>query len=62
MSIAAILGLITALEPAVVNTILLIKNKATGQVTAIAVLDSVDAAVAANQTAIQTWLSGHPSA
>lgn len=62
MPIAAILQLITALEPAILNVVLLFKNKQTGQVTAIAVLDSVDAQVADNQKVIQAWLTTHQSA
>lgn len=59
MTTAAILQLITLLEPEIVNIVMMIKDKKTGSLTVIAVLDSVDAQVKENQAAMATWLGTH---
>ncbi len=62
MGIAAILQLITALEPGIVNTIVAIRNKANGSIDVLAVLDSADTQLAANQQQIAAWMSAHGKA
>lgn len=57
MEISAILGLITLLEPQIVNVIMMIKDKKTGTMSVIAVLDSVDAQTEANQRQIADWVA-----
>lgn len=61
MNTAAILQLISILEPQIVNVVMMVKDKKTGTMTVFAVLDSVDAQTAANQTAIQNFLGSHPT-
>ena len=55
--IPGIITLLTTLEPQIVNLVMFIKDKTTGTMSAIAILDSVDAAVATNQTQITNYIA-----
>jgi hypothetical protein len=57
MGIAGIVQLLTILEPQIVNLVMFIKDKSTGQLSAIAILDSVDAQVKANQDALTNYIA-----
>ena len=57
MGIPQIIALLTTLEPQIVNLVMFVKDKTTGTLSAIAILDSVDAQVAANQTQIVNFIA-----
>lgn len=57
MGIPAIVGLLTLLEPQIVNLVMFIKDKTTGTLTAIAILDSVDAQVKSNQDILTAYIA-----
>ncbi len=57
MGIAGIVSLLTILEPQIVNLVMFFKDKSTGQLSAIAILDSVDAQVKANQDALTNYIA-----
>jgi len=57
MDPAAIIQLITLAEPLIGNLVLFIKDKTTGTMSAIAILDSVDMQVQKNQDALNAYLA-----
>ena len=57
MDPAEILQLITLAEPIIGNVILFIKDKTTGKLSAIAILDAVDMQVQHNQDALNAYLA-----
>lgn len=57
MGIAGIVSLLTILEPQIVNLVMFIKDKSTGQLSAIAILDSVDAQIKSNQDALTNYIA-----
>ncbi len=56
-SISAIIAMLTTLEPQIVNLVMFIKDKTTGTLSAVVILDSVDAAVASNQQQIAAYIA-----
>jgi ACT domain-containing protein len=61
-SIAGIIAMLTTLEPQIVNLVMFIKDKTTGTLSAVVILDSVDAAVLTNQQQITAYLAGKSQA
>lgn len=57
MGTAGIVSLLTILEPQIVNLVMFIKDKSTGQLSAIAILDSVDAQIKSNQDALTNYIA-----
>ena len=56
-SIAGIIALLTTLEPSIVNLVMFIKDKTTGTLSAVVILDSVDATVLTNQQQITAFIA-----